>query len=116
MINSLCVTGRVTTEPELKEVAIKNDSAPVTTFKFACDTRQESTIMVTISAWRRLAKLTHYFLKAGSRVCITGTLTMSTYNKKVGDEVVTYPSLGIELSQFEVIANAKHQESSHEKS
>lgn len=100
MINSVVLTGRLTTNPEFKTTP---NGVSVTSFSIAVDRRYRSnedrqTDFINIVAWRQTAEfICHYFAK-GSLIGIEGAIQTRRYQDKDGNN----------RTAFEVVANQVH--------
>jgi single-strand DNA-binding protein len=97
MFNLVVLSGRLTTDPELKTTP---NGVSVTSFSIAVDRRykqgeEKQTDFINIVAWRQTAEfITKYFSK-GSMIGIEGSIQTRRYQDKEGNN----------RTVFEVIAN-----------
>ena len=78
-MNYVHLRGRLTADPDLKEVTTKSGEViHVTRFSLAVNEFQRPTQFIDCVAWRRLAETIINHLKKGSEIILTGKLTMST--------------------------------------
>ena len=97
MFNTVILTGRLTSDPELKTTA---NGVPVTSFTIAVQRKykqgeESQADFINIVAWRQTAEfITKYFHK-GSMIGIEGSIQTRKYQDKDGNNRVA----------FEVIAN-----------
>ena len=100
MINSVILTGRLTTNPELKHT---QNGVAVTNFNIAVDRKVKSgeekqTDFLSVVAWRQTAEfITNYFTK-GQMIGIEGSVQTRKYQDKEGNNRTT----------FEIVANNVH--------
>lgn len=100
MINSVVLTGRLTSAPELKTT---QSGVPVTSFSIAVDRPYKSgdekqADFINIVAWRNTAEfISKYFIK-GSAIGIEGSIQTRKYQDKDGNN----------RTAFEVLANRVH--------
>lgn len=81
-MNKLFATGRLTTDPEVKEVKDKSLCA----FVLACQKNKEEADFLRCVAWGTTADVIGKYLKKGSKVAIEGSLHTRTYETKDGNK------------------------------
>ncbi len=87
--NKIIIVGNLGRDPELRYTP---QGVPVCTFSVATNERrrdsagelQERTLWFRVTAWRRLAELTHQYLKKGSLVYVEGRLYLDEYTDRDG--------------------------------
>ena len=94
-MNTLNIIGRLTKDPELKELKIKNKQTKKTekiryvNFSVAVDrypkNDKEPTDFIQCTAWRGQAELIYEYFKQGSMIGITGELHMHKYEQEIID-------------------------------
>ncbi|BDU67407.1 MAG: single-stranded DNA-binding protein [Candidatus Tyloplasma litorale] len=79
MINKVILTGRLTSDVELRRT---NDGTPYAFFTLAVNRRsQDQTDFVSCIAWRATAKLMHDYLSKGSLIGVEGRLEVFSQQK-----------------------------------
>lgn len=94
-MNTINIIGRLTANPEIKEVKIKNKQTKKTekirfvNFSVAVDrypkNEKEPTDFIQCTAWRGQAELIYEYFKKGSMIGITGELHMHSYEQEIID-------------------------------
>ncbi|GBC77649.1 Single-stranded DNA-binding protein [bacterium HR08] len=87
--NKIIVVGNLGRDPELRYTP---QGVPVCTFSVATNERrrdsagelQERTLWFRVTTWRRLAELTHQYLRKGSLVYVEGRLYLDEYTDRDG--------------------------------
>lgn len=100
MFNSVILTGRLTTDPELRTTA---NGVSVTSFSIAVDRpyrkdQERQTDFINVVAWRNIAELICKYVKKGSMIGIEGSIQTRKYQDKDGNN----------RTAFEVVANGFH--------
>lgn len=100
MFNLVVLTGRLTTDPELKTT---NNGTAVTSFSVAVNRNyrageEPQTDFINIVAWRQRAEFITKYFKKGSLIGIEGSIQTRKYTDKNGNN----------RTAFEVIANNVH--------
>ena len=92
-MNSVCLMGRLTGDPELKTTPTGVD---VTSFSVAVDRsytpkgQEKQTDFINCVAWRNTAEfITRYFHK-GQRIALQGSLQMRSYTDRDGNKRTVY--------------------------
>ena len=89
MMNNVCLSGRLTADPELRHT--KSDKA-VTQFTLAVDRNyvgadhEKKCDFITIVAWNNTAEAITKYLKKGNLIGIVGELQTRTYSDKDGNK------------------------------
>lgn len=79
MINRVILTGRLTSDVELRRT---NDGTPYTLFTLAVNRRnQDQTDFISCVAWRQTAELMNQYLNKGSLIGVEGSLQVFTQQK-----------------------------------
>lgn len=97
MLNVVVLTGRLTTDPELRHTS---SGIAVTSFSIAVDRRYRSgeerqTDFINIVAWRNSAEFVANYFKKGQLIAIEGSIQTRKYQDKDGNN----------RTAFEVVAN-----------
>lgn len=97
MLNVVVLTGRLTTDPELKTT---NSGLSVCSFSIAVDRRYKSgeerqADFINIVAWRSSAEFVSKYFKKGQAIAIEGSIQTRKYQDKDGNN----------RTAFEVVAN-----------
>ena len=100
MFNLAILTGRLTTDPELKTTA---NGISVTNFTLAVNRNyrageEQETDFINIVAWRQTAEFISKYFKKGSLMGIEGTIQTRKYQDKNGNN----------RTAFEVVADNVH--------
>ncbi len=100
MFNLVVLTGRLTTDPELKTTP---NGVPVTSFSIAVNRNyrageEQQTDFINIVAWRQRAEFITKYFKKGSMIGIEGAIQTRRYTDKNGNS----------RTAFEVVANNVH--------
>ena len=92
-MNSICLMGRLTSDPELKTT---NSGISVTSFTIAVDRayapkgQERQADFIPCTAWRQTAEfITRYFRK-GNRIAVQGSLQSRTYTANDGSKRTAY--------------------------
>ena len=82
-MNRICLIGRLTKKPELKE----NESGiKQTTFTLAVNRRNEGTDFINCVAWNKLAEIIEKYLDKGRELGIEGRLQINHYEDREGNK------------------------------
>lgn len=104
--NTVVLTGRITKDPEVKEVS--NDNA-VIRFTLAVDdgtiNGEKQTQFITCVAWNGVADVIGKYVKKGDMVNITGSLQENNYEK---DDVMHY-TLQVLCSSVYLLPNGREE-------
>jgi len=97
MFNLVVLTGRLTTDPELKSTP---NGIPVTTFSIAVNRNyrageEQQTDFINIVAWRQRAEFITKYFKKGNMIGIEGSIQTRKYQDKNGNN----------RTAFEVVVN-----------
>jgi len=90
-INQICITGRLTREPETKKF---NDNQ-VTKFSIACNQNKDNVSFFEVVSFGKTAEICEKYLSKGSKLTILGKLSQNRYEDKEGNK----------KSKVEIIAN-----------
>lgn len=92
-MNSICLMGRLTADPELKST--QNGNA-VTSFCIAVDRayqpkgQERQTDFINCVAWRGTAEFITRFFHKGQRIALQGSLQSRNYNDREGNKRTAY--------------------------
>ena len=91
-MNNICIVGRITAEPELKQTP---NGVAVCSFTLAVKRPRvkDTTDFLPCVAWRQSAEYLCKFGKKGSTVAVTGVLTARNYEDKNGQKRTAYEIL-----------------------
>lgn len=97
MFNLVVLTGRLTSDPELKTT---QNGVPVTSFSIAVNRRHKAdeeqiTDFINIVAWRQRAEFITKYFKKGSLIGIEGSIQTRRYEDTMGNK----------RTAFEVVVN-----------
>ena len=103
MLNQINVMGRLTRDPELRTTTT---GINVCTFTVAANRRrkvegQPDADFFRITVWRQLGENCAKYLAKGRKVCVTGPVSVSTYQ---GNDGVTRASLEITADDVEFLS------------
>lgn len=79
MLNSVNLQGRLTRDPELRELATKKK---VASFTLAVDRGKDATDFIRCVAWDKTADTAAAYLKKGDMVIVSGRLSVRTWKDK----------------------------------
>jgi single-strand DNA-binding protein len=98
-MNRIIIHGRLTRDPELKEIDTANGPTVLCTFSVAVDrTYGEDTDFFNCTAWRKTAEIVHKFCSKGKEILVEGSMQMDKVVKD--DETRTYWKLNVERVEF----------------
>lgn len=83
-MNKLTIIGNVTRDPELRTTTAGKN---VCSFTVAVNRRNRDSNeadFFRVSAWGQLADICHKFLEKGKKVCVVGSVSVSTYEANDG--------------------------------
>ena len=89
MLNHICVEGRLTRDPELRQTP---NGVPVTQFAIACDrdfksnSGDKETDFIDIVAWRNTAEFVSKYFTKGRIAIVSGRLQIRNYTDKDGNK------------------------------
>lgn len=88
-MNTICLIGRLTADPELKHTA---SQIPVTSFTVAVDrkTKDKQTDFINIVAWRGTAEFASKHFRKGVRMGVQGELQQRQYTDKDSNKRTVY--------------------------
>lgn len=89
MINSVCLMGRLTYEPELR---MTPSGVAVISFQVACDRNYQKSgeerkaDFIDVTAWRQTAEFVSRYFHKGSMIAIQGSIQTENYTDKDGNK------------------------------
>ena len=90
-LNSVTLVGRLTKDPEVKELAndnaVVNFSLAINRVYFANKEKKEETTFVDCTAWGNQARVLGKFATKGKEIGVQGRLHLEIFNDKEGNEV-----------------------------
>lgn len=92
-MNSVCLMGRLTAEPELRHT---QSQVSVTSFSIAVDRayqvkgQERQTDFINIVAWRQTAEFICSYFHKGNRIAIQGSLQSRNYTDRDGNKRTAY--------------------------
>lgn len=107
--NKIHVIGRLTADPELKDV----NGIPCVNFSLASDTRNKdadgnnTTNFYRVTAWRKTAEVLEKYLHKGDKIYIEGDLVIRNYKNNNGEDRV---AVNITVSDFEFIQTRRNDD------
>lgn len=84
-MNSINITGRITTKPELKYT--EREKKAVVNFSIAYNASEEHTDFFNVTVYEKQAENLAKYIDKGDMLAISGRLTTRTYTNKDGKEV-----------------------------
>jgi single-strand DNA-binding protein len=91
-LSQTTVVGRLTKDPEVRNVLVGGQETPVANFSVACDRDfGEGTDFYDVVVWRKQAENVKKFLSKGREVLVLGRMQKRTYTAKVPGTDVEYP-------------------------
>lgn len=84
MINCVCLTGRLTKEPELKTA---QSGKCFLNFSLAVNREKETTDFINCTAWNKTAELMAQYLHKGSLIGVEGRIQTRNYENQQGQRV-----------------------------
>lgn len=81
-MNRVCLVGRLTRKPELRE---NESGVKQTTFTLAVNRMKEGADFINCVAWRKIAETIEKYLDKGDQLGIEGRIQVSTYQDKEGN-------------------------------
>lgn len=82
-MNRICLVGRLTKKPELKE---SESGVKQTTFTLAVNRRNEGADFINCVAWNKLAETIERYLDKGRELGIEGRLQINHYEDREGNK------------------------------
>jgi len=84
-LNSICLVGNLTKDPELKETP---NGKSVLNFTVAVDERgsKEHTNFIPVTCWGKLAELVAEYQTKGNKVAVTGRLYQDSWENEEGEK------------------------------
>ena len=103
-MNNLTIIGNLTRDPELRTTS---SGINVCSFTVAVNRRrkaegQPEADFFRVTAWRGLADICHQYLSQGSKVSVTGSVAVSTYQASDGS---TRASLDVTADEVEFLSS-----------
>lgn len=89
MINSVCLMGRLTYEPELR---MTPSGVAVISFQVACDRNYQKSgeerkaDFIDVTAWRQTAEFVSRYFHKGSMIAVQGSIQTENYTDKDGNK------------------------------
>ncbi len=110
-MNKIILVGNLTKDVEMRTTST---GLNVCSFTVAVNRRhkqegQPEADFFRITAWRQLAELCQKYLAKGRKVCITGSVSVSTYQNKQGNTVA---SLDVTADEIEFLS-PKNEDGTH---
>ena len=93
MLNSVCLMGRLTADPELKST---QSGASVCSFRIAVDRtytpkgQEKQTDFINIVTWRSTAEFVSRYFRKGQLVAVQGSIQTSQYTDRDGNKRTTF--------------------------
>ena len=82
MLNSVCLMGRLTADPELKST---QSGVSVCSFRIAVD-QEKPTDFINIITWRSTAEFVSRYFRKGQLVAVQGSIQTSQYTDRDGNK------------------------------
>ena len=92
-MNSICLLGRLTADPELRNTP---NGISVTNFDVAVDRsytpkgQEKQVDFIPVQAWRQTAEFVCKYFRKGQRIALTGSLQTRSYTDKEGNKRTAY--------------------------
>lgn len=87
-MNKMLLIGNLTRDPQLRTVQTKNGLTPVCSFGVAVNRRaansQDAADYFNVTVWGKLGEVCTKYLLKGSKVCVTGPISVRTYQASDG--------------------------------
>lgn len=96
-MNKLFIIGNLTKDPDSRST---KDGTPVCSFTVAVNRRKEGADFFRVTAWRGLAEICGKYLAKGRKVCVVGSVSVSTYT---GQDGQTRASLEVTADDVEFL-------------
>ena len=93
MLNSVCLMGRLTADPELRHTP---SQVPVCSFRIAVDRtyqpkgQEKQTDFINIVTWRSTAEFVSRYFRKGQLVAVQGSIQTSSYTDKDGNKRTSF--------------------------
>ena len=93
MLNSVCLMGRLTADPELKST---QSGVSVCSFRIAVDStytpkgQEKQTDFINIVTWRSTAEFVSRYFRKGQLVAVQGSIQTSQYTDRDGNKRTTF--------------------------
>lgn len=87
-MNKLYIIGNLTSDPSQREVSSANGTIHVATFTVAVNERRGGESKATffrVTAWRGLADICMKYIRKGSKVAVSGSVSVSVYKTQQGE-------------------------------
>lgn len=108
-MNKIILIGNLTRDPQVRTVNTANGETTVCSFGIAVNRRnsrsangQDQTDFFNITAWRQLGDLCAKYLAKGRKVCVTGAVSVRTYQAQDG---TTRASLEVTADDIEFLSS-----------
>jgi single-strand DNA-binding protein len=83
-INSITIIGNLVADVEMK---FSQEGLAITRFRLASNGyKDDDVLFVSVSTFGKLAEICGEFLKKGTKVCITGRLSIKNYETNTGEK------------------------------
>lgn len=82
-MNSVCIIGRLTATPELRQT---QSGLSVTSFSIAVNKKDKADFFDVV-AWRETAEFITKYFERGQQIAIEGSLSTSSYENKEGKQI-----------------------------
>lgn len=97
-MNKLMIIGNLTRDPELRTTT---NGVNVCSFTVAVNKKDNEADYFKVTAWRQLADICAKFLQRGKKVCVIGSVGISTYQDREG---ATRASLEVTAQDVEFLS------------
>ena len=103
MLNSVCLMGRLTADPELKST---QSGVSVCSFRIAVDRtyqpkgQEKQTDFINIVTWRGTAEFVSRYFRKGQLVAVQGSIQTGQYTDRDGNKIVMLDVINSETPDF----------------
>ena len=93
MLNSVCLMGRLTADPELKTTP---SQVPVCSFRLAVDRtyqakgQEKQTDFINIVSWRQTAEFVSRYFRKGQLIAVQGSIQTNSYTDRDGSKRTSF--------------------------
>ena len=93
MLNSVCLMGRLTADPELKTTP---SQVPVCSFRLAVDRtyqakgQEKQTDFINIVSWRQTAEFVSRYFRKGQLMAVQGSIQTNSYTDRDGNKRTSF--------------------------
>lgn len=108
-MNRVCLIGRLTRNPELRE---SESGKKQTTFTLAVNRMKEGADFINCVAWNKTAEIIHKYLVKGRELGIEGRIQTNTYEDKEGNKRYTS---SVVVDNITFIGNKEQSENEEKK-